>query len=244
MSQTASLLDTLKRQLRAQGKTYADVAAWLSLSEASVKRMFAERHVTLARLECLCDHLNLAFAELVQAMETEERRLQELTDAQEQSIADDHELFLVAVCVINGYSFDDIHRQYQLSESECTRQLLKLERLHLIELLPGNRIKRRVAPNFRWRPGGPIQRYFQAHIANEFFRSRFDSESDKLLVLNGLLSRAGNAEWQQAIQRLAKEFHELCERESVLPIEQRFGTTSVLAVRQWQHGLFRHYARK
>lgn len=244
MSQTASLLDTLKRQLRAQGKTYADVAAWLSLSEASVKRMFAERHVTLARLECLCDHLNLAFAELVQAMETEERRLQELTDAQEQSIADDHELFLVAVCVINGYSFDDIHRQYQLSESECTRQLLKLERLNLIELLPGNRIKRRVAPNFRWRPGGPIQRYFQAHIANEFFRSRFDSESDKLLVLNSLLSRAGNAEWQQAIQRLAKEFHELCERESVLPIEQRFGTTSVLAVRQWQHGLFRHYARK
>ncbi|PRY65238.1 Cro/C1-type helix-turn-helix DNA-binding protein [Vreelandella songnenensis] len=244
MSQTGSLLDALKRQLRAQGKTYADVAQWLGLSEASVKRMFAERHVTLARLECMCERLDIEFAELVHAMQADERRLQELTQAQEQSIADDHELFLVAVCVLNGYSFADIHRQYQLSEAECTRQLLKLERLALIELLPGNRIRRRVAPNFRWRPGGPIQQFFQQYIANEFFRSRFDSESEKLLVLNGLLSRAGNDEWQQIMQRLAKEFHELCQRESALPITQRFGTTSVLAVRQWQHGLFKDYARE
>ncbi len=120
MSQTGSLLDALKRQLRAQGKTYADVAQWLGLSEASVKRMFAERHVTLARLECMCERLDIEFAELVHAMQADERRLQELTQAQEQSIADDHELFLVAVCVLNGYSFADIHRQYQLSEAECT----------------------------------------------------------------------------------------------------------------------------
>lgn len=244
MSQTGSLLNTLKRQLRTQGKTYADVAQWLELSEASVKRLFAERNITLARLECICEQLNLEFAELVQTMQTEERRLQELTQAQEQSIADDPKLFLIAVCVINGYSFDEIHHQYQLSEAECTQQLLKLERLSLIQLLPGNRIKRRVAPNFRWRTGGPIQQFFQQHIASEFFRSRFDSESEKLLVLNGLLSHAGNEEWQQVLQRLANEFHALCERESSLPIHKRFGTTSVLAVRQWQYALFQDYTRE
>ena len=136
MSQTDSLLNTLKRQLRMQGKTYADVAQWLGLSEASVKRLFAERNITLARLECICEQLNLEFAELVQTMQTEERRLQELTQAQEQSIADDPKLFLIAVCVINGYSFAEIHHQYQLSEARCTQQLLKLERLALIQLLP------------------------------------------------------------------------------------------------------------
>ncbi|KPQ28884.1 MAG: hypothetical protein HLUCCO06_15605, partial [Halomonas sp. HL-93] len=75
-------------------------------------------------------------------------------------------------------------------------------------------------------------------------RSRFDNDSEKLIVLNGLLSPAGNAEWQQIMQRLAKEFHALCERESGLPIHQRFGTTSVLAVRQWQYGLFQDYKRE
>nr|WP_284041606.1 XRE family transcriptional regulator [Halomonas olivaria] len=229
--------------MRVQGKTYADVAQWLRLSEASVKRLFADKHFTLARLECICDQLNIEFAELVQAMQSQEQRLQELTQAQEQIIIDDRELFLVAVCVINGYSFDEIHHQYQLSEAECTRQLLKLERLKLIELLPGNRIRRRVAANFRWRPGGPIQRFFQQYIANDFFHSRFDSDSEKLIVLNGLLSHAGNEEWQQTMQRLAKEFHALCERESGLPIHKRFGTTSVLAVRQWQYELFQDYMR-
>lgn len=243
MSQTRALIDTLKRQLRSQGKTYADVAIWLELSEASVKRLFAEQHITLERLECICDQLNLEFSELVQAMQEEVHRLQELTQAQEQSIVDDRELFLVAVCVINGYRFDEIHHQYQLSEAQCTRQLLALERLKLIDLLPGNRIRRRVAANFRWRPGGPIQRFFQQYIATEFFHSHFDSDGEKLMVLNGLLSHAGNAEWQQTMQRLAKEFHALCERESGLPIHQRFGTTSVLAVRQWQSTLFKDVAR-
>jgi len=244
VSQTSALIDTLKRQLRSQGKTYADVALWLGLSEASVKRLFAEQHITLERLERICDQLNLEFAELVQAMQEEEHRLQELTQAQEQSIVDDRELFLVAVCVINGYRFDEIHHQYQLSEAQCTQQLLALERLKLIDLLPGNRIRRRVAANFRWRPGGPIQRFFQQYIATEFFQSRFDSDSEKLIVLNGLLSHAGNTEWQQTMQRLAKEFHTLCERESGLPIHQRFGTTSVLAVRQWQSTLFKDVARR
>jgi len=243
VSQTSALIDTLKRQLRAQGYTYADVARWLELSEASVKRLFADKHVTLERLEIICDRLNLEFSELINAMHADEQRVQELTQAQEQRIVDDRELFLVAVCVINGYRFEEIHHQYRLSEAQCIRHLLTLVQLKLIELLPGNRIRRRVAANFRWRPGGPIQQFFQQHIATEFFQSRFDRDTEKLMVLNGLLSQAGSAEWQQIMQRLANEFHALCERESNLPLQQRFGTTSVLAVRQWQSTLFKDVSR-
>ncbi|WP_251977401.1 helix-turn-helix transcriptional regulator [Salinicola avicenniae] len=243
MSQIVSLVDTLKRQLRAQGKTYADVAGWLALSEATVKRLFAERHFTLVRLECICERLGLELSELMLEMQTETRRLHELSASQEQSIVDEPALLLVAVCVMNGYGLDDIHREYRLSEAECVQQLLKLERLQLIELQPGNRIKRRVAAHFHWRPDGPIQRFFQQHVVSEFFRSRFDSDRERLVVLNGLLSAAGNAEWQQKLARLGQEFHDLCQREGSLPLDQRAGTTCVLALRQWQHTLFRDYAR-
>jgi len=44
-------MTTLKKQLKAHGKTYADVAELLQLSEASVKRLFAEQSFTLKRLE-------------------------------------------------------------------------------------------------------------------------------------------------------------------------------------------------
>lgn len=50
MSQTHALIQALKKQLRAQGKTYADVADLLELSEASVKRLFATESFTLQRL--------------------------------------------------------------------------------------------------------------------------------------------------------------------------------------------------
>jgi len=52
--QAIALVDTLKRILKGRGITYATVAAGLGLSEASVKRMFSRRDLTLQRLEDVC----------------------------------------------------------------------------------------------------------------------------------------------------------------------------------------------
>ncbi len=49
MSQSAALVATLKQALRAQGKTYVDVAEALDLSVASVKRLFAQNSFSLER---------------------------------------------------------------------------------------------------------------------------------------------------------------------------------------------------
>ena len=243
MAQAIQLIDALKKQLKAHGKTYADVARHLDLSEASVKRVFAENALTLDRLERICALIDLDFAQLVQTMQLQERQMQSLSESQEQDIADDPLLLLVAVCVINGYGLTDLLGQYRLTEAECVQKLIRLERLKLIELMPGNRIKLRIAPNFRWLPGGPIQRFFQAHVASEFFRSRFDGEGERLVVLNGLLSPTGNAQWQKKMQRLVSEFNDLCREEADLPLAERFGTTAVLAVRQWQSSLFKEFGK-
>src|SRR5580704_10643876 len=44
------LIATIKRELKAQGLTYKDVARALKVSEASVKRVFASERFTVARL--------------------------------------------------------------------------------------------------------------------------------------------------------------------------------------------------
>ncbi|GGJ98630.1 helix-turn-helix domain-containing protein [Pseudomonas matsuisoli] len=243
MKQAVQLVDALKKQLKAHGKTYADVARHVGLSEASIKRIFAENTLTLDRLEQICTLIDLDFVQLIHGMQSQDRQTRGLTEAQEQEIADDHLLLLVAVCVVNGYGLADILAQYQLSEAECLRKLVRLERLNLIELMPGNRIKLRIAPNFRWLPAGPIQRFFQAHVASDFFRSRFDREGEQLVVLNGLLSPTGNAQWQRKMQRLVTEFNDLCREEADLPLAERFGTTAVLAVRQWQSSVFKEFGR-
>ena len=243
MKQTQQLLDTLKQQLRAQGKTYRCLAAHLALSEASVKRLFSERTFTLERLEQACDFIGLDIGELAALSRAAQTRLQALTRAQEAEIAEDTALLLVAISVINGFSFNDLLDYYALSEQECIRKLAHLDRLKLIDLLPGNRIRLRVAPNFSWLADGPIQRLFQLKVQQEFFNSRFNADTENLMVLNGVLSRASNQKLQTLMGKMYQEFNQLMKDDAALPMADRKGNTLVLALRQWQYPLFKQYMK-
>ena len=244
MAQIPLLIEIVKKQLKLQGKTYVDVAAALNLSEASVKRLFAEQNFTLQRLETIAQLLGFDLTELMQLVASEQRQLSRLTIEQEQEIASDLALLLVTVSVMNGYCFKDLLDEYTLSEAECIQKLAKLDRLKIIELLPNNRIKLLIAPNFKWLPRGPIQQFFQQKIQQDFFKSNFDKETDSLYVLNGLLSPASVRELQQRLQRLTNEFNQLIQDDRKLPVSEKIGITLVLAQRRWAFSIFDQFNRK
>lgn len=243
MSQIDELVATLKRQLKAQGLTYADVAEAIDLSEASVKRLFSEQNFTLQRLDSLCQMLGVDFVQLVQSMEQQKRRMSSLTLEQEKEIAGDLGLLLVAVCTLNGYTFEEIVAQFKIEDTELIRKLAKLDRLKFIELLPKNRIKLLVSPNFTWNPNGPIQQFFLDKVNQDFFQSRFDGETEQLIVVNGLLSSPKNKLIQEKMQRLAQEFNDLARDDSALNMENKNGTTLVVGIRQWQYSVFKKFSR-
>ncbi len=246
MPQTTELIHTLKKLLKRNNKTYADVALKLELSEASVKRLFSEQNLSLSRLDAICGLLEIEISDLVREMEAEQAQpISELSLAQEKEIADDLYLLMITVYVLNRWSMDDIIRHYQFSEVECIRYLAHLDRLRIIELQPGNRIKLLVAPNFKWRDDGPIMRLFMSKIESEFFRTNFDKKSQNLIVLNGMLSSASNALFQRKLAQLAKEFDGLSKDDAVLPIGERKGSTLLLAIRDWDYAnLFGDQRRK
>ena len=53
MTLRVQLVEALKRVLKAQGLTYANLAERIGMSEASVKRMFSEQSIRLERLTIL-----------------------------------------------------------------------------------------------------------------------------------------------------------------------------------------------
>ena len=63
-----------------------------------------------------------------------------------------------------------------------------LDRLHIIELLPGNRIKLRIDENFSWLPNGPIERFFEREVQTQFLKSGFNSAGSLRVFVPGLLS--------------------------------------------------------
>ena len=238
MSQSQLLISTLKSQLKAHSKTYLDVAEYLNLSHASVKRLFSEETISLNRLENICDMLDITLADLILSMSAENNRLDNLTLLQEEQIVDDILLLLVTVCVINGFTYQDLLSQYNIEEHECIQKLAKLDKLKIIDLLPGNRFKLKITKNFGWLPDGPIQRFFLKRVQEEFFNSRFNKTTEKLIVVNGLLSLASNAELQKKMQKLSNEFTECKQYDASMNMDQKHGSTMVLALRQWNSSLF------
>ncbi|MET0068524.1 MAG: helix-turn-helix transcriptional regulator [Candidatus Thiodiazotropha sp.] len=240
MAQTQQLIDALKRTLKAHGLTYADVASHLQLSEANVKRLFAKRRFTLERLDHICQMMEMEISDLVQEMNewSGAAEISGLSLEQEAEIAGNLELLLVTVCVLNRWTMDEIVERFRLTEHRCIQHLAKLDRLRLIELLPKNRVKLLVARNFKWQENGPIQRFFQEKIEAEFFSSRFDHTDERLIVVNGMLAESSNRVFQRKMEHLAREFDELNDDDAKLALDDRTGTTVVIAMRPWSYGLF------
>lgn len=239
MAQTTLLIDQLKKSLKAYGRTYADVAEHLNLSEASVKRLFSTNSFTLERLDQICQFIGLEISDLVRQMgEAAESRIIQLTRDQEKEIVEDTALLLVTICVLNKWALAEIQQYFHLTEHQCINHLAKLDRLGLIDLLPKNKIKILVAPNFKWIESGPILRFYQEKLEADFFKSQFDKSQEKLIVANGMLTESTNLQFQKKMEQLIKEFDELSQEDAQLPLDKRHGTTLVVAMRQWRYGLF------
>lgn len=238
MAQTTLLIQTLKRALKLNNKTYADVARALDLTQASVKRLFSEENFSLQRLDQVCQLIDMEISDLTAMMNAQQEQLQHLTIDQEKELTNDLTLLLIAVCVLNKWTTRDIIQYYELTECECIQKLAKLDRLKIIDLLPGNRIKLLVATNFAWLESGPIQQFFQQKIGQEYFNTRFNQDDECLIVMNGMLSAQSNGEFQRKLKRLAREFEALNTEDTALPFEKRKGATLVMAVRNWRYGLF------
>ena len=243
MAQVSALVSALKASLKAAGVKYTQVADVLQLSESSVKRKFSKKDFSLLELDAICTLAGIQVSDLVRQMEGAQGRLQALTELQEQEIADDLGFLLVSVCVLNRWSFDEVLRFYKFDEPTLVGLLARLDRLGMIELLPNNRIKLLVAPNFGWRPNGPIEKVFLQAIQQDFFATRFDRDDHLLIVLNGMLSPASNRELQRKMERLAREFDQLNQEDASLPLGDKHGATLALALRDWHYRSFKPYRR-
>lgn len=238
MSRASSIVDALKSYLRQRHKTYADVARGLGIAESSVKRLFAQKNFTLKRLESICDFVGVDVADLLEAAKSSDTQLKELSEEQESALVGDAKLLLTGILVINHWSVEDILSTYKFTEPELIRLLTKLDRLKVIDLMPGNRYRVRLTRHFSWRKEGPIQQFFEDQVQYKFFESSFRDPDELRLFVHGSLSQRSNAIIQQRLRKVAEEFDALVEEDKNLTNDMREGSALLLAMRPWELGLF------
>jgi transcriptional regulator with XRE-family HTH domain len=228
------IVTTLKRRLKLHGMTYRDLAKALKVSEPSVKRVFASGRFTAERLIEVCEVLGITLAELTQEAAISGKQLHALSEDQERVLVSDEKLLLVTVCVLNHWALGDINHTYSLSEAQVIAKLVKLDRLRLLTLLPGNRIRLNVARDFDWLPRGPIRGYFHRNGMPDFLNSQFLGSEEVLAFSHGMLTETAIAKMQSEVRKLRQRFAEFHEESLSAPITKRRGTALLLGMREWE----------
>ncbi len=243
MSEASELIRTLKKHLKGQGKTYRDVAVALGLSEPSVKRLFASGRFTVERLVQVSNLLGYTLVELAREAQAAQPRISVLTEIQERELISDPRLLIVAVCALNHWEMADIMQYYRIAEPECIKYLLRLDRLRIIDLLPGNRIRVNVERDFDWLPSGPIQQYFRSRGLADFLTGDFAAQDEAMAFVNGMLTDRAIEQLQEELLRLRRKFAELHEQSLSAPLGERHGKGLLFAMRTWEPEDFRKLRR-
>ena len=242
--ETERLLRALKEQLRQQGVSYRDVASALELSESSVKRLFTNHSFTLPRLEKICELAGTNLATLVQIADSAEEKIHQLTLAQEQEFVQDVKLLLVGVCIINHCSFAEILEKYRIEELELIQLFARLDRMGLIDYLPGNRYRLKISRHFQWQRNGPVQRFLVETVLNEHLAKGF-KRNKNLHYVWGMLSQESATEFTTRVERLIEEYLLIAEKDAKRPMQEKL-TSSLLVLfsEDWEPEVFVKQWRK
>jgi DNA-binding Xre family transcriptional regulator len=238
MSTTADLVNTLKQELKSAGMTYADLAKALKMAESSVKRMMARGDMPLSRIDAICRALKLDFADLARRVADSQPLLRELAPEQERAVVADKKLLLCAICVLSQWTLEQVTSSYRLSEAECVKYFVQLDRIGIIELRPLNRYRLKLAKTFRWRPHGPVMNYFRENALLDYFSGGFDAPGEGVLLVHGSIGRSLAPAFLERLQRVAQDFAQQHQSDQKIAASDREGYTLLLAIRSWEFAAF------
>jgi len=232
-SQIGVLMEVLRGLMRARGLRSRDAAKALNVTERTVIRWFASEAVDTKVIERLCALIDIGFFELCElAAKRVETRISELSIEQEQALADFPLLNYIFVHALKGWSSEELKREINIPEPMFVDALIRLEKLGLIALFPGNEIRLRTAKDIQWRKGGPYSRYRTGLL--KWSLNRLDTtDPNSLWTIEPLkLSRGSLAQLQRKFDTLKGEAVALSEQDRRSDDTSREWYALVLAARR------------
>jgi DNA-binding Xre family transcriptional regulator len=161
-SEFSDLLKTLRQILKNQKTTYADLAKEIGVSEGTVKRIFTSDDCSFGRISEICSALGLSVADVMQQALDQQEKVFQLTEKQERFFADHPSYYAFFHELLEErQSISEIRAKYGLNAKSLTRYLRALDRIDVIEWLPGDRVKRLFHGTHNWIRNGPLQQKFQ-----------------------------------------------------------------------------------
>lgn len=207
------MLRALRQHLRQEGWTARRLAGHFRIGEATAKRWLAGRGLTLPRLEALAALCDMSLGELARETERPHANLaSELTLAQEKALSNDIFLAFLFMTILNGYTPDEIARDFNVPPRDMDAALLRLERLALIDRLRGGRVRPTVDRSVIWSKG-PMRALFEERMKPQFMDMDFAADGAIYSSEMMKLSAQGAAMLAELIEKFRREVQAMAERD-------------------------------
>lgn len=210
---SATLIATLRKNLRREGWTIARLAEELGVGKATVKRWLVGQGLSLDRLDQLAGLLGMTVGDLAYLSENQREGLAtELTLAQERALSANVFLSFLFSALLNGIAPDDIARDAGVPPRTMEAALIRLERLALIDRLRSGRIRVRVDRRLVFRKV-PLRRMFDTYVKSAYFELDYGAPETRYIADLQRLSSVGAARLAELIERFRLEVQELADED-------------------------------
>lgn len=204
-SDAKALLTTLRRQLRQRGWTTARIAEELNVGPATVQRWLGNRGLTLDKLETLAGLCDLSLADLTRLSDKPPPDLrQELTQAQERALSKDVFLAFLFIAILSGEDWQGIGDDLDIAPRTVEAALYRLERLALIDRLPGGRVRATVDRAVIWRRPH-MRALFEKRMKPQFLAMDFSANDAVYASEMMKLSAMGAAQLAELIEQFRRD---------------------------------------
>lgn len=243
MSQATRVVDTLKALLRAQDKTYKDVAVTLNLTEAGVKKALNSESLSLSRMEEICALLNISLLDLMQLSRDSNRDKQlVLTREQEEILAGDEELFVAYSLILTMLDPELICGEFNFTRNQLQKSILKLESLGLLTQMSNGQLRLKFEVNPVWLIDGPLLKRYGVALANEFVVETLRTGAGHTRFLRGKMTESSAEVFKNKMQKMEEEFALLCLPPTRNQASQMYGYYH--CIRPWSFSVIEKYRRE
>lgn len=222
------MLSALRRALRGTGWTQARLAEELGVGSATVKRWLHGRGLSFQTLTRLCQLADTSLSELAGDSRANSQQSDHLTLAQEEALTQDTNLSTIFFLIVNGWPPSEATEAFHIPPDIVERHVSKLERLALVDRLPGGRLRARLSPAHSWQRA-PMRRHFERHLKQLFVTIDYGDPATIFGAETVKLSPLGIARVRELIEGFRSQLRAIEQedrRTATLPAEWH----SVLAV--------------
>lgn len=167
----------IKKRLKMKKWNYQKLADKLDVSEATVKRWLSQSDISVSRLSQIGKALDFSLLEINQAEFTGSAQFTYYNLVQENFLSRNPIAFYIFIKLAFGFSIKQIMSLTGMSEHELRQQLVELEKLKLLELWPGDKIRIKLRGPYRIRSESPFAKKINQQLKEVILR-HFDRKFD------------------------------------------------------------------